>query len=216
MIRRTGIAIVVTVAALLAGCASSGTTIHRRSHEPKSSSTTPVPTPTPSKEIASVDDLLPGWSVDHNARLATAYLPPCFATALATDKAESTASRAFRYGGQAPFFRETVAYFGASGAKAVFAAANRQLGHCRKQSFTGNKVKVTGRMSATSLQALGDESRAYIANLSIGGSPLTEYLYVIRSRRQLLGLTYQSPGYRVNPAVFIRLSTFALQRLTKS
>jgi hypothetical protein len=214
---RSIVAIAATVVALLAGCASDkGTKFHRSSTEPKSSATAPVPTPTPSREVVSLHDLTSGWTADSDPHARAVFLPPCFVSALAADHAESSASHAFTFSQRAPYFRETVEYFGASGAQTVFAAAEQRLNRCHTLSFKVKKVKVTGSMSSTSFAALGDTSHAYTATLRIGPSPLKTYLCIVRQGAQLVALSYQQPGLSANLQAFQILSQAAVQKLAPS
>jgi hypothetical protein len=214
---RSIVVIAATVVALLAGCApDKGTKFHRSSTAPKTSESVPVPTPTPSREVVSLRDLEPGWTVDGDAHARAVFLPPCFVSALAPDQAESSASHAFTFSGRAPYFRETVEYFAGSGAQDAFAAAEQHLHKCHTLSFKVKKVKVTGTMGSTSFSGLGDASNAYSAILHIGASPLATYLCIVRQGAQLVALSYQQPGTSANLRAFEILAQAAVQKLAAS
>jgi hypothetical protein len=202
---------------LLAGCSSGKDTYTPPPTRPTDSaaSSGPAAVPVPRKDLLVVSELPTGWTVDNKPKDAKAILPPCYTSATNTKKAKSAAEASFLAGGTAPFLIESVGYFPAAAGTAKFDYATKTLGDCQHPTFTSRKVKVTGTISTTSFPKLGDDSRAYTANLSLGGAQVTLYMLVVRKGSEVVSMCYGVIGLGTI-AMLQHLANVAVDKLGNS
>lgn len=185
------LALLAAVLMAVAGCQSDPDPYTPPPTRPSTPSSSPPPV-TAKAQVLGVEDLPPGWSVSTKGAKARQALPPCFASATSTTKADSRASVAFAQNGSSPFLLESVGKYTPTSARRVYTAAQKKLDKCKSIEFKVKKIKVTGSMSVTSFPDVGEMSRAYTATESLGGAHVTLYLLVVRRGSQFASFVYGS------------------------
>jgi hypothetical protein len=212
---KTTIAAAGAVVLLLAGCGTSAPATQFRTHPHPSAPSSNVAPPAPRQELLGVGDLPTGWAVDHAADQAAETLPPCFLASVRGSTATAAATATFAMSGRVPFLRETILSYSPGGARAAYRAAIHRLDGCTDLAYKIAKHPATGSMGVTSFPPLGDESRAYTAAVTVGGTPFLLYLLVVRLGRQIVGLAYGA-GAGTNLTTFVQLSGLAFSKIVAS
>lgn len=200
---------------LLSGCAAGKDTYTPPPPKPSDSASSSTPVPVPRTELLAVTDLPTGWTVDNKPADARSALPPCYTSAMSTKSAKSAASATFALGGVAPVFIESLGYFPGSKAAAKYASALRQLDACKRASYKIKTFTVKATIGVTSFPELGDASRAYTGNVSVGAAQGTLYMVVVRKGHQVAALSYDVAG-KGAIAAFQALATAAITKMKNS
>lgn len=197
--------------ALLAGCGSSShATSSGTDGAANASTTAPQQKAAPPADVSAmllgVGDLPTGWAVDNTARSDIF----CYQTPLKSASPVADAHIDFTRASSIDEIGQEVAAF--SSGPAAFGLVVKYLDACHAFTGTTSGQKASGTMGQMSFPKYGDESAAYLVNLSVAGLSASEELVVIRKANTLTALAYGGIG-SVAPSQLEQLVPVALAKI---